>query len=108
MTLFHVKPPQLAFIAGKIVCSGSATGVIGGTMTAGTFDNESSALIEWQPPFVSAPQILASINSGLNATITSPVVRFSGVTACGAYMTMGETGLSGATIGILLLGEAKL
>ena len=108
MTLLHGKPPQLAFIAGKYVFSNGCTDVIGGTLTAATPDNETSALLTWQPCFASAPMIVASINSGLDATTSSPVVRFSGVTACGGYVSIGEHGLTNVTIGIMIVGEAKL
>lgn len=107
MTTFHGKPPQLAIIAGKIVMSGNCTDVIGGTMTAGTFDGDSSGLITWTPPFKSAPTVMASLNSG-GATTTSPVVRITGVGVGTAYVTMGESPLSGFTVGIIAIGEAKL
>lgn len=108
MTLFHAIPPQMAFIAGKYIFSGNCTHVYGGTMTAGTADDECSAPLYWSPPFVSAPSLIASIQSGLDAGTTSPTIRFSGVTNCGCYVTIGQHGLSDVTLGILALGETKL
>lgn len=107
MVLLNNKPTELAMIAGKYVMSGSCTDVIGGTLTAGTPDNESSGLLTWAPPFNSAPMIFGTINSGSVAT-SSPAVRFTGVGVSNAYVTMSENGDSGVTIGIVLMGESRL
>lgn len=107
MTLLHSKPPQLAFIAGKYVFSNGCTDVIGGTLTAGTADDENSALLTWQPCFESAPMVYGTINSG-GLTTTSPSLRFVGVTACGGYVALGQSPLTNVTVGLFIVGQAKL
>ena len=107
MVQFHDKPSQLAMIAGKYVMSYGCTDVLGGTLTAGTPDNESSALLTWAPPFVSAPTVIGTINSG-GSTTTSPVVRFSGLGVSNVYISLGESPLTNVTIGVVLVGEARL
>lgn len=107
MALFHDKPTQLAMICGKVVLTGNCTDVIGGTMTAGTFDVDGSGLLTWAPPFISAPIILGTSNSGA-LTVTSPTVRFTGVGVSTAYLTVGATASEEQTIGIVLMGQAKL
>lgn len=110
MAVFHDKPPQLAVIAGKVVMSVGVTGALGGTLTGCTtalMDANSSGLLTWAPPFVSAPVVLASINSG-PATTTSPVVRLTGITVSNAYLTMGESPLTNVTVGVVIIGEARL
>jgi len=107
--LLHDKDPQVALIFGKCPTSGNFSQVIGGTMTAGTWDDETSSLITWAPPFISAPILIGTLMSG-GLTTTSPVVRFSGVGVSNAYVTMGETALAntGATISILAIGRSRL
>lgn len=107
MAVLHDKSPELAVIAAKLVMSTGCTDAIGCVMTSGTPDNETSALLTWEPAFVSAPIAFATINSG-GATTTSPMVRFTGVGVTTAYITYGESPLSGVTIGIVLMGEARL
>ena len=108
--LLHNKPTQLGWIAGKYIVSGNCTDVIGGTLTAGsTTAAQASALLTWEPAFVSAPTILATINSG-GATTTSPSARFTGVTVSNAYIAIagGASPISDVTVGIMILGEVKL
>lgn len=110
MSLFNAIPPQMAVIMGKYIFSGNCTGVIGGTLTAGaTTAANNSALLTWSPAFVSAPIIVASINSGA-LTTTSPVVRFTGVGVSNAYIALagGASPLSDVTVGIMIVGECKL
>ena len=106
MAVFHDKPNQLAIVAGKYVFSTGMTDCIGGVMTAGTADSENSALLTF-PPFVSAPIVLGTINSG-GLTTTSPTVRFTGVGVSNVYVFLGQSPLTNVTIGIAILGEARL
>jgi hypothetical protein len=109
MALFNDKPTQLAMIAGKYEMSAGCTGVIGGTMTAAAMT--ASALLTFAPPFISAPIIVASIQSGIigGAVLTASnfLVSFTGVTVSNAYISMLGGG-SGATVGIIAIGEARL
>ena len=107
--LLHDKDPQVALIFGNCPTSGTFSQVIGGTMTAGTWDDETSALITWAPPFIVAPTLIATLMSGGGIT-TSPTVRFSGVTVSNAYVSLGETAIAntGATVSIIAIGRSRL
>lgn len=110
MVLFHDKPPQIALICGQYVFSGQCTEVVGGTMTAGsTSASNNSALLTWSPAMVSAPILIATVQSG-GSTTTGVVARFTGVGVSNAYIHLagGASPVSGVTVGIMIVGEAKL
>lgn len=110
MALFNAVPSKLGFIVGKYVFSGSCTDVYGGTLTAGaTTAANNSALLTWSPAFISAPVLVAVINSGPGTT-TSPCVRFTGVGVSNAYIQLaaGASPISGVTVGIMAVGEQRL
>ena len=111
MSLFHGKNVQLGYIVGKINQSGSCTDVIGGTMTAGTFDSAGSGLITFAPPFVSAPIVQVSIQGGIDgggATLTASnyLVQMTGVGV--SNVSIAGTEGSGLIVGITAIGLQKL
>ena len=105
MTLLHNKPTKLSIIAGKVVLSGSCTDVIGGTMTAGTFDSAGSGLITFSPAFISAPIVFAQAASAASTTATIMPVAVTGVTVSNCSI---ECYASGGSVNIMLVGEARL
>lgn len=105
MALFNDKPTQFGFIVGHIAGSGSATGVIGGTMTAGTFDSGGSALITFAPPFISAPIVVAQALSAAATTASIMAVNVTGVTVSNCYI---QYYASGGSIDICLFGLQRM
>ena len=101
MSLFNDKPTQLSIIQGKIIQSGSCTDVIGGTMTAATFDGNGSSLITWAPAFISAPLACLTVMSGIGGsalTASNYLVMLTGVTVSNAYVASFQG--SGITLGL--------
>lgn len=99
------RPIQLTLIAGKYALSGNCSGVLGGTMTAGTADAYGSNVIYWTPPFISAPLVFAQAFSAASTTATIMPIAVTGVTNCGCYV---QCYASGGSMSILALGEARL
>jgi len=105
MVLLNDKPSQLAMMAGKLVLSGSFTGVIGGKMTCGTADAHGSAQITWAPPFITAPIILGQTFSAVATTASGLGVFFTAVTVSNADVVCYA---SGGSVNMILFGEARL
>lgn len=99
------NPIQMWLVAGKYALSGNCSGVVGGTMTAGTADAYGSNVIYWTPAFISAPMVFAQAFSAAGTTATIMPVNVTGVTNCGCYV---ECYASGGSMSILCLGEARL
>jgi len=105
MALFNAVPIQMAMIAGKVVGSGSCTGVIGGTMTAGSFDSGGSALITRAPAFKTAPIVVGNAFSAAATTGSIMPINISGVTVSNCTV---QYYASGGSINLVAIGEAKL
>ena len=108
--LLNDKQTKFAMIVGKYVCSGGFTDVIGGTMTAGAMTN--SVLLTWAPPFISAPSVLVSVQSGIDGgaimTGSNFFVALTGVGVSNAYLAVLNGGGSGNVVSVLAIGEARL
>ena len=103
--LFNDKPTQLAMIAGNYTLSVGCTNVIGGTITAGTADAYGSALLTFSPPFIATPIILATAFSAASTTATIMPVALTGA---GVSNVSIECYASGGSVGLLIIGEARL
>ena len=104
---YHAKDTELGMICGNYPLAGAMTNVHGGTMTAGTADTDSSALITWAPPFVSAPSVIVTVVSGMT-TLSGEVAKVTGVGVSNCYVFLGEVGASGATVSIGCFGCQRL
>jgi len=106
--LFNNVPTRFAMITGKYQMSGGCTDVVGGAMTVGiAVSAVASAHLSWEPAFISTPVILATILSGMDTT-SGQAVRLTGIAVSSAGITLGQSPVSDVTIGLLLIGEAKL
>lgn len=108
MTVLAGMNQQLGMIGGVITASGNATGVFGGTLTAGTFDVAGSGLITFAPPFISAPAIFVSYDGFGANTNNIAVAQLTGVTVSNAYVSIGTTPASGGRISFVALGLQRL
>lgn len=105
MVLINNVPTKMAIMAGKLVLSGSFTGVIGGTMTCGTADAHGSASITWAPDFITAPIIVGTAFSAGASTTSIMGVQLTAVTVSGADITCYA---SGGSVNVIMVGEARL
>ena len=111
MVNLHTRDPLLGFLAGNIKLSaateGSATNVVGGTITVGTFDSDSSGLLTF-PPFKDTPVIVGQVKGGDTTTSVGGFLTFTGVGVSNAYLRMGPTPASTVTVGIAIAGKVQL
>lgn len=108
MTVLAGINQNFGCIIGRITASGGATGVIGGTMTAGTFDSAGSGLITFAPAFKAVPTILATYQGFAANTANITAVQLSGAGVSNVYVSIGTTPASGGIISLAAFGLQAL
>lgn len=103
MTLVE-NQTRLAVIAGTIVLSGSATNVVGGVMTAGTFDADASAALTFDA-FKAAPRVFLSPNTNVDLGYQ---LTGLGVSNVSVRLIMSAATASGGDFNVMLIGLQNL
>lgn len=112
MVNLYGRDPLMGIIAGNIQLSaateGSATNVVGGTITVGTFDSDSSGLLTF-PKFKQVPIVAGSVIDGADTTTSvGGFLTFTGVTVSNAYLRMGPTPNSSVLVSVSIMGIRQI
>ena len=108
MVNLHGRDPLMGMVAGNIVVSGASTNVVGGPMTAGTFDADGSGLLTFAA-FKQVPIVVGTvINGGDTTTSVGGYLTFTGVTVSNAYLRMGPTPESACTVAVQITGLRQI
>ena len=109
MSIFHRggtgRGGNVGFVGGRVVASGAATNVVGGTLTAASWDGDASGVLTWTPLFKVAPNIVCSPAS--NAMVTVQLTGL-GTNTAGFYVITSGATASAANFNIWIFGPTTL
>ena len=112
MAFFHRGGPNASgkspiYITGKVVQSGAATNVLGGTLTA-TTDSAASCVITWTPAMDAAGPVQIFITALSADASYNAVATGIGTTTAGILLKTSAGTASGFGFGVLIIGQAAL